>query len=434
MARNPLVFIALLACLVMLVPLVGQANSPTDTVDEDWVYFALAELGRGRSVAQFIIPQEMTRYQGALLVSRLIEYIDGHQPSASLRFGISREVVLDEMIRAYNQRAPEEQRLDEGEVELLYRLVLEFYTELEILGYDVQDYAIILGLGASRQLGGLFAERQLTYSSQALAAVLKAGAAEPQAQQGEVAGEETMEPSFSEDEDQTPEDALEHRSLWTGSLPISSSMLSARGTFVAEEEPKPSELGTLSIGGLQIGGAVRALESGAVPKELFPELDTASGYGLFLKYGDIQLSTMRDHYAVESQEGTTESQVKSTSLDLSLGLPNSIWFSAGYTYFDFLDSEYTEADVSAVATLGVEVPISTGGTLRLGMSSAWPRGAVGTSEGESHLGDPAVLSTAELGLSYDFENETSVKLNYRLIDFTTVNQSYGATAEFSIKF
>ena len=212
--------------VVMLVPLVGQANSPTDTVDEDWVYFALAELGRGRSVAQFIIPQEMTRYQGALLVSRLIEYIDGHQPSASLRFGISREVVLDEMIRAYNQRAPEEQRLDEGEVELLYRLVLEFYTELEILGYDVQDYAIILGLGASRQLGGLFAERQPT-RPQALAAVLKAGVS-LRPSRG-VAGEETMEPSFSEDEDQTPEDALEHRSLWTGSLPISSSMLSARG-------------------------------------------------------------------------------------------------------------------------------------------------------------------------------------------------------------
>ena len=45
-----------------------------------------------------------------------------------------------------------------------------------------------------------------------------------------------------------------------------------------------------------------------------------------------------------------------------------------------------------------------------------------------------VLSTAELGISYDFENETSLRLNYRLIDFTNVNQSYGATAEFSIKF
>ena len=50
------------------------------------------------------------------------------------------------MIRAYNQRAPEEQRLD-GRSGALYRLVLEFYTELEILGYDVQDYAIILGSG-----------------------------------------------------------------------------------------------------------------------------------------------------------------------------------------------------------------------------------------------------------------------------------------------
>ena len=39
----------------MLIPLVGQANSPTDIVDDDWVYFALAELGRGRPVAQFEI-------------------------------------------------------------------------------------------------------------------------------------------------------------------------------------------------------------------------------------------------------------------------------------------------------------------------------------------------------------------------------------------
>ena len=82
-----------------------------------------------------------------------------------------------------------------------------------------------------------------------------------------------------------------------------------------------------------------------------------------------------------------------------------------------MDSEYTEADVSAVATLGVEVPISTGGTLRLGMSSAWPRGQLEPAREKATWSDPAVLSTAELGLSYDFENETSVKLNYRLIDF-----------------
>lgn len=432
MTRRSLVLTALLVFCSVLVPVMGQANSPTDIVDEDWVYFALAELSRGRPVGDFIIPHEMTRYQGALLLTRLIEYIDGHQPSVSRRFGISREVVLDQMIQAFNQRAAEEHRFDEDEVELLYRLVLEFYNELEILGYDVQDYAIILGLGTGRQLGGLFADRQLTYSSQALAAVLKANAtAEPQEEVEEEVG--NLMPPAGEGEDE-PEGITEHRSLLTGSLPAPSNILAARGTLVAEEQGHASELATLNLGGLQISGAVRALESGALPKEILPGVESASGYGLFLKYGDIQLSTMRDHYAVESQAGTGESQVKSTSLDLSLGLPNSIWFSAGYTYFDPLNGENSELDTRAVATVGVEVPISGGGTLRLGMSSAWPRGALESIDGESYLDDPAVLSTAELGLTYDFANETSLRLNYRLIDFTNVNQSYGATAEFSIKF
>lgn len=418
----------------MLIPLVGQANSPTDIVDDDWVYFALAELGRGRPVAQFVIPHEMTRYQGALLVSRLIEYIDGNQPSTSLRFGMSREVVLDEMIQAFNERAAEEYRFDDGEVELLYRLVLEFYSELEVLGYNVQDYAIILGLGTSRQLGSLLGDRRLTYSSQALAAVLKATA--PSSTQAEAIQDDGDAPQAGRDDGEGPVEYAgeEHRSLWTGRLPFSPSLVPGRGTLVAEDLVKSNQIVTLNIGGLQISGAVRAEDSAGLPKELFPEVDSASGYGLSLRYGDIQLSTMRDLYAVQSEEGSAQPQVKSTSLDLTLGLPNSVWFSAGYTYFDYVGSNVGEADVSAVASVGVEVPLSTSGTLRLGMSSAWPRTVSEAADEAGYVVDPAVFSAAELGLSYDFTNETSLNLNYRLIDFTTVNPSYGAIAEFSIKF
>jgi len=187
-------------------------------VEDDWAYFALAELGRGRPIAEFLIPHEMTRYQGALLVARLIEYIDGGEPSISRRFGLSREVLLDDMIQAYNSRVAAEHRFAEEEVELLYRLVLEFQSELEILGYDVQDYAILLGLGNGAQLGGLFTDRQLTYSSQALAAVLKSGALS-----GGQFESQNLDDLFAPamvDDEAAPEGGGEPRSLWTGSFPI----------------------------------------------------------------------------------------------------------------------------------------------------------------------------------------------------------------------
>jgi hypothetical protein len=433
MRRNNLGIAVLLLCC-LLFPVVGQASSLADLVDEDWAYFALAELGRGRPLGEFIIPQEMTRYQGALLVARLIEYIDGNQPSASRRFGISREVLLDQMVQDYNKRVVAEQRFDDDEVELLYRLVLEFNDELAILGYDVRDYAIILGLGNSRQLGGLFVERQLSYSSQALSAVRKAELSfapltvDLNSSPQESNLEETSTPTLVED------DPPEVRSLWTGAVPIAKSALPIGGTLTAETAQTRSELAALNLGGLQLSGTVRSADAESIPVEDLPHLENVTGYGFAVQYGDLYLSTIRDHYAVDSQEGEFEPQLASTSLDLSVGSKNSVLFSAGYKYFDALNKESYVNDLPAVASVGVELPITSGGTLRLGMSSLWARSAVGDELESDSPDELSVRNTAELGLSYDFENETSFRLNYRLIDFTTVNQSYGATAEFSIKF
>ncbi len=431
MTRKHLVIAALLVFCSVLVPSVIQASSLTDIVEDDWAYFALAELGRGRPIAEFLIPHEMTRYQGALLVARLIEYIDGGEPSISRRFGLSREVLLDDMIQAYNSRVAAEHRFAEEEVELLYRLVLEFQSELEILGYDVQDYAILLGLGNGAQLGGLFTDRQLTYSSQALAAVLKSGALS-----GGQFESQNLDDLFAPamvDDEAAPEGGGEPRSLWTGSFPISANVLAARGTLVAEERDTVPELAALNIGGLQVSGAIWASGSSGEAWEVYPQLESSAGYGLVLRYGDLSLSTMRDHYPADSEDGSAESQRTATSLDVSVGLRNSVLLSAGYTYFDSAQSDNGE-ELQAMASVGVELPITSGGTLRLGMSSAWPRGTFDLIQAGSPLDDTAVRSTAELGLSYDFENETTLRLNYRLIDFTTVNPSYGATAEFSIKF
>ena len=153
------------------------------------------------------------------------------------------------MVQEYNLSAAPEQRLTEEQVELLYRLVLEFNNELAILGYNVQDYAIILGLRSSKQLGGLFADRQLTYSSQALAAVRKANMSiEPNSVSPLAVEqpEEEMEPPAAQPV-VVDEPVEESRSLWTKYL-TSSKTLSRKRHFNCENETTSSELGALSFG------------------------------------------------------------------------------------------------------------------------------------------------------------------------------------------
>ena len=174
MTRKHLVIAALLVFCSVLVPSVIQASSLTDIVEDDWAYFALAELGRGRPIAEFLIPHEMTRYQGALLVARLIEYIDGGEPSISRRFGLSREVLLDDMIRRITAEWQRNTALLKRKWNCSIALCWSSSLSWKSLFTDVQDYAILLGLGTVRSWA-VFTDR-LTYSSQALAAVLKSGA------------------------------------------------------------------------------------------------------------------------------------------------------------------------------------------------------------------------------------------------------------------
>jgi hypothetical protein len=79
------------------------------------------------------------------------------------------------------------------------------------------------------------------------------------------------------------------------------------------------------------------------------------------------------------------------------------------------------------------VPMSRG-QVRLGMTQEWnlsELGGLGPGASESFT-----RNVAELGLSYELFNDSSLHLNYRLIDFSSVERDLGAEAEaaFSIKF
>lgn len=417
--------IMLIVLILLCTSSIMYASTFSQIITEDWAYHAIVELGRGRPIPDFVIPNEMSRYQGAILVSRFLQHLELDGQSSLRRFGISREVVLDNMILEYNNQVPQEQQLSSDQVELLYRLVYEFHDELEVLGYAIQDFDILLETQSKAELGGLFAERRLVYSQEALAAARKIESAADKMPANQ--SEPLLEPEISLEGDQ-------NRSLWLGEFPLVNKFIPDRSTLVAQNETQSTESPKVfSIGGIEFSGAIRPVPAGVQPLDRLPAAESGAGYGVSVKYGDLALNTAIDHMALEDSDTP---KVTSTSVDVSVGVPDSVRVSAGYKHVEGPE-DVLEADsvLPTVTSLGLEVPI-TGGRLRLGMISEWPRGDTqqGTEDDQSAKTGIPPKNTAELGLSYEFENESSLRFNYRFIDFSTVNQSYGATAEFSIKF
>jgi len=87
-----------------------------------------------------------------------------------------------------------------------------------------------------------------------------------------------------------------------------------------------------------------------------------------------------------------------------------------------------------VTSVELTVPMNRG-QVRLGMTQEWnlsELGGLGPAGGESKT----TRNVAELGLSYQLFNDSSLHFNYRLIDFSSMERDFGAEAEaaFSIKF
>ena len=249
--RLLVMFGILFLCLQGLV----MASSPS----QDWSSLAMQELGQGRGIPGFEVSTKMNRNQGALLVARLLQHISGDDGMQSRRFGVSQNVYLDSMIFSYNQRVEPELAFTANQVELLYRLVLEYAEELEILGYAIQDFKLLYAQNfAEPQKGGLFAERKLLYSEQVLAAARK------NAEQS-VAIESSDETLYTQAviAEIVPE-PMSPRNLWTGQF-SSPGLLPSASSFsmleAVEEGNNPIQIGSVEVSGAlrpsSIGGSAR---------------------------------------------------------------------------------------------------------------------------------------------------------------------------------
>lgn len=429
-------------CLSMIIFLLftfvmsTAASSPTADVmvsGQDWPITAMENLSSTRTIPGFDIPNKINRTQGALLVSRLLQHLTGEDEGASRRFGLSKNVYLDNMIFTYNQRVTPEEALTANQVEALYLLVLEFHNELEILGYSIQDFNMLSELDLRKGYQGLFSKRPLLYSEQALSAARKLDE-DSKSLDFLLPTEDDLIDDFEQSMVEIIQPPIEPKNLWTGHFTSEGRYLPPSNRFVAQESRSDSS-NPIQLGGIEVSGALRAVASEHESRDKSEESQGGAGYGISVKMGDIALNTALD-VAVDP---ALEPKIASTSVGLSLDWADLFTFSAGIKQQDLL-KELPDAEPTPplVTSLGVVVPI-TRGRVHLGMSQEWPKfvGEEGEqpSNDETNQGIILPKNTAELGLSYDFKNDSSLRLNYMLIDFSNVKQDqYKAKAEFFIKF
>ncbi len=470
--------------IFILVSVVAAAGSFSSFPDGHWVYEAVGSLAES-SVIDEDVPEQLNRFEVALLLSRALQQMERSEIDSNQRFGVSRDVSLSDIVLQYNKSVTAEEQMQTADVDWLRKLALEFRTELEVLGYAVRDddtgvsaspFSAPTGLGYDPVVRENLRRPYMTTSGQLLFGFHSPVAEEPEQ---EVVNRElrVLQPG------QVPD--LNAGSLamvpWNRpeGVPVSAAIQFEDGPKVAEsriplgsdlllgarlvEEPTEEGLGiagvsgqyfispdfsvegeylqntetsfgsgavsvgaTVRLGDLELGGVVRSVQPGFQDMYGSENPLGATGYGFSLRVGDLVLNTMRDERVL--WDASDERQV-TTSLDLRYNLPNSASISAGFRQTDSDLRPISELGAPSMTTLGFDLPIPQG-RLRLGLASEW--GVEGTSErgdfweassGLTRSGESYSRTTATVGLSYAFDGDTAFQLNYKLIDFSGFDAS-----------
>lgn len=227
-------------------------------------------------------------------------------------------------------------------------------------------------------------------------------------------------------------DDLKAVTSWGGTLILHPS-LSVSGEYAQNMGVKDD------AGAVKVGANVRVgeMELGAKYKNLqrsFGEVDEdageTTGYGLSLRLGDVSVTTERD---VVHRREAGEILKTITSLGVNYEVGKVGILRAGYEYVD-LDKLVEQGKGGTTTSVGMDFYIP-GGTITAdvvysgdgALRSPW------ASLGEDQGGE----RSTSIGLGYNLDNDISVLLGYKLVDFSSVEaeeRKATATAEFSIRF
>ncbi|MGI6558242.1 MAG: hypothetical protein ACOX20_04570 [Limnochordia bacterium] len=199
--------------------------------------------------------------------------------------------------------------------------------------------------------------------------------------------------------------------------------------WAAQDDAGAVKVGAnVRLGEVELGAKYKNLQRSFV--EVDEEAGETTGYGLSLRLGDVSVTTERD---VVHRRDAGEILKTITSLGVNYELGNVGVLRAGYEYVD-LDKLVEQGKRGTTTSVGMDFYIP-GGTITAdvvysgegALRSPW------ANLGEEQGGE----RSTSIGLGYKLDNDISVLLGYKLVDFSGMEaeeRQATATAEFSIRF
>ncbi|MGI6037391.1 MAG: hypothetical protein ACOYD6_04105 [Limnochordia bacterium] len=184
--------------------------------------------------------------------------------------------------------------------------------------------------------------------------------------------------------------------------------------------------GSMKLGAMELGASFKTLEPG-FEKDI-PVFAESTGYGFNMRLGDLLISTERD--LVLSEEELLRS---ATSYGVNFEVGNIGVLRAGYEYVDLDKLMPDEPRTTTSVGLDFYIP---GGTIKADVVYAGDGTIPWSKQGDENFG----LRSTSVGLGYSFNNDISLLLGYKLVDFNVVEDEElegtetKATAEFAIRF
>lgn len=428
--------------LIMTILVVFSTTAGFAQGSEDWVSDAIKYLSTfDLSTVSSVDPTD--RYQVSMLIAQNIQGLEKSNSSRVQRFGVSRDVTLVDLVTEYNTRVQVDQRLPAEYVITLSRLASEFKAELDVLGYNVK-----LGQFDPYQTTGLTLA-DIGYSemphSNPLSKRFESGEGTERAlnispllplKDQIYLSAAFIYPDKNSDEfdfDHYNQEQVTGFAGLSGEYRIMDSVV-LQGQYLHSLND-PTQLGLLEVGAkvpfgdVEVGGAFRPFTQGVNTLD-DEKIDYGPEFELSLRYGDFLSFTTEVDKKNDLNDDLDDDKVVTTRLNMQYGFPNSLLVSAGYVV------NLANLNPESSTSVGVDIPIPKG-RLKVGLTQDWnvnPDSSDFSSITETHD-----RTTTSLGLSYALTNEATLQLNYRLIDFSNVDntlqdQQTDIGAGFSIRF
>lgn len=425
----------------MIVMLFATICSAQLLTDDDWIYESLEIICQNENDDILGSINTENRYQVSIAIADIIQKLDLENQSQIQRFGMSRKISLEDMIYNYNLTVPPEQELSEEYIAALFKLAHEYYQELSVLGYNIQDVATISvgksnlefipDFAVSLNIGESSVPPQSQYD-------------EPGFEQESVNDSNVVQPLtddnnklrydfFLEENHQELDNAIfgiiSDRSkdsstelvvenmfpIWPNLYLGASLMLSEHDDQEDNDQNNRTTDGYAGLIGEYILGSDVVLEGQYLHNLSYPLQTGSLQLGARVRLGNIELGGLIQ--TPESNEDSTR-----TSIDLTYGIPDSISVRAGY-HVDSDLKTIVELGNPASTSLDMNIPLGQG-RIDLGLTRGWGQ------DDETDSEDDGETTSALVSFSYELSNETSFKLDYNLVNFSDVK----TTAEISIRF